>query len=481
MTLALAALPAQGRTLNNASAVTTTGEQSCLVIRVQFTDKKFLGDNATWVNWFNKEGELGNKSYPGGSVRDYYISQSAGQYKPTFDLYDVTVATKFADYSATGFTATPMAKIAKSALNILALKTSFKPAKYDANGDGVVDNITFILPLDAVKDNYSPSQSSFSAAPEVAAPTIKGLTFDTFNVITEYDDGGLLGIGTFIHEYGHVMGFPDCYYSANGSYRSNRWDIMNEGIYNAANSTDLLGSTPPNINAYEAWVLGWHTPTEITAEGTYSMNVWNRELNGKQMFESYFIANPDNENEVYVFEYRSNRTYTSAGQQVAFSRYDKPLPGAGMLIWHIVYEKGNFRNNSYGEHIKLMCADNDPYPSYSSSNYNNSLASDPWPGKGNVTTFSSTGSPALRWGLNEKGKPVTINGKEIKITDIKDVNNLLTFTVAASESGIDDIAGDEAAEAKWYTIDGRMLPAAPTAPGIYIRRTATGSEKVMIR
>lgn len=472
LTLTLGMPPMHARELKNASAVATTGEQRVLVVRVQFTDKKFLVDNATWVDWLNKENATGS-NFPGGSVRDYYISQSAGQYKPTFDLYDVTLATSFASYAADGLYATPMAKIAKSALNMLATKSSYNPANYDSNYDGVVDNVTFILPLDAVKDNYTPSQSSFSAATDVASPTIKNYKFDTFNMVTEHDDGSILGIGTFIHEFGHVMGFPDCYYSTSSAYRSNRWDIMNEGIYNAAKSTDIWGSTPPNINAYQAWALGWHTPTEITAEGTYSMNIWNRVLNGEQKFESFFIANPDNENDVYVFEYRSNRSYTSAGKTTPYSRYDAPLPGAGMLIWHVVYQKGAFRNNQQGEHIKLMCADNDAY--------NTNAAADPWPGKGNVTTFTSTGSPAFRWNLNEKGKVVSLNGKEIKLTNIKEENNVLSFTVESTDAAVENILGDDMGTAQWYTIDGRQLTSRPTTSGIYIRRAGNKTEKVMIR
>lgn len=474
-------LPAGAQTLKGKSRVATEGEVKSLVVRVQFTDKKFKLENSVWNNWFNLEGGYGNEYFPGGSVVDYYVSQSGGKYKPSFDVYDAKLPTSFESYAADGFTAGPMAKMAKAALNLLSTKTSFTPSKYDSDGDGVVDNVTFILALDAVEDNYSPSQASFDQAPDVAAPVIKGLTFNTFNMITEYDDGEILGIGTFIHEFGHVMGFPDCYYSNGSSYCSNRWDIMNEGIYNYAYPNDPYGSTPPNMNAYEVWALGWRTPVKITEEGLYEMNIWNRKVDGNQLFESYYIDNPENKNEVYVFEYRSNATYLSGGYEYPYSEYDGPLPGKGMLIWHILYEPGNFKNNSWGEHIKLMCADNDPYPAVGSAGYSNNLASDPWPGFGKVTTFSSTGAPAFKWGLNEGGKVVSLNGQEVMVTDIREENNKLSFRIASKESVVEEIGSDGEDSEEWFTLDGVKLGGRPIVPGIYIGKQGSGYRKIIIR
>ena len=75
------------------------------------------------------------------------------------------------------------------------------------------------------------------------------------------------GIGTFCHEFSHVLGLPDLYvtdYNATQKTMGN-WDILDAGPYNNN------GNTPPLYSAYEQFFMGWLTPTVISDTGTYSL------------------------------------------------------------------------------------------------------------------------------------------------------------------------------------------------------------------
>lgn len=464
--VALCAVAASGaeRTLKPASYVKTVGETDCLVLRIAFSDRGFNYTNSTWDIWFNKEnGSSYRNICPGGSVRDYYITQSNGKFKPHFDVYDVTLGYAF---DPEGYE-----YLVSDALQVLANQyPSIDLSKYDLDGDKVVDNITVLYTVDAGYD-FTPCQSAFNWYPSVYVPTINGYTFNAMNYICEKDYGQMLGIGTFIHEYGHVMGFPDSYYQTeDGSFRMNQWDIMNQGIYNVAQSGDITGSTPPNMNAYQTWALGWTTPTEIKGLGNYQLNVWNSAVGGKQAFESYVITNAQNPNDFYVLEYRSNAT-GSDGKPL--SKYDYPLFNSGMLIWHIIYEAGKFHNTTAGEHVKLVCADGNAYDGQRDS--------DPWPGTLFNTRFSPTTTPAFRWGLNEAGNSVDIGSTAIMLNDIMEYGNVLKFRVCDLQgNSVGNIAADQpAGPVEYINLQGQPV-ANPTHGQLLIRRQGGQAEKVVV-
>ena len=65
----------------------------------------------------------------------------------------------------------------------------------------------------------------------------------------------MCGIGTFSHEFGHVLGLPDYYNTENpNAFTVGDWDIMTSGSYNNA------GRTPPTWLAHERFYLGYLTP-----------------------------------------------------------------------------------------------------------------------------------------------------------------------------------------------------------------------------
>ena len=105
------------------------------VILVEFSDVKFSTPNPQqyFNRWLNEEG-FSENSAP-GSVRDYFINQSEGQFIPHFDVYGpVTMSYTRAKNSSSS----NAYKVIHDAAGAIDSYVDF--ADYDVNGDGYVDN-----------------------------------------------------------------------------------------------------------------------------------------------------------------------------------------------------------------------------------------------------------------------------------------------------------------------------------------------------
>jgi hypothetical protein len=158
------------------------------------------------------------------------------------------------------------------------------------------------------------------------------------------------GIGTFVHEFSHVLGLPDLYNTVN-SWDTNleNWDVMDAGCYNGPGKN---GDVPPIYSAYEMFYMGWLVPEILTRCANYSL----APLHGSQK-KAYLVARDNSHNlngqnpnatEFYMIENR---------QQNSFDTY---LPGSGLLITRINFNKSkwdyNTVNNSSPKGVEIMKA-----------------------------------------------------------------------------------------------------------------------------
>ena len=125
----------------------------------------------------------------------------------------------------------------------------------------------------------------------------------------------MAGIGTYCHEFGHVLGLPD-FYDTDGD--DNGWarglgsfSLMSGGNYNN------YGRTPPYLNIEERNLLGWYngSPSVLEEGGQYSLEPVTR--------NACYIRETITENEYFLFEYRQQKGW------------DEYLPDSGMLIYHV--------------------------------------------------------------------------------------------------------------------------------------------------
>lgn len=410
----------------------TQGEIRGLIILVQFSDVKFKSSDpqADYARYMNEEGyhENGMK----WSVRDYFVSNSMGMFKPHFDVAaPVTLSNtrgyygtlqisydggnNYVDYPDSAFI---------EALKIIKERGDIDFTLYDNNSDRYVDFVYMIYAGvgeadSGIEESIWPQAgavnpvavvgtcrnawdrscyyvSSFACSNEISGPAYMS------NPNTKL----LAGIGTFVHEYSHVLGLPDFYNTLdmNDVETPSIWSLMDMGEYNAyADNSSLTGTAPPRLTAFERYSLGWMTPRVLEKE--------NGEITLYGVDQNDGILIPSsNKNEYFLLDYRT--------------KYDTiaPLPSSGLLVWKVSYDADAWDYNQVNVdgayHMNLVRADgNASYnPGWYSTLKDPGLQGDPFPGRKKVLE------------INEF---VTYAGENLglRVYDIAEGDSAVTFKV----------------------------------------------------
>ncbi|MBC8593089.1 M6 family metalloprotease domain-containing protein [Oscillospiraceae bacterium N12] len=457
----------------------TVGEVHGLVVLVQYQDIK-LSEAATVeaydrvMNEENYDGDIAS-----GSVRDYFLNQSENKLKLHFDVVGPITLSQNRKYYGSAEEA-GKERVDEMMAEAVKLAKEQNPdldfSSYDLNEDGVVD---FVY---AIYAGYGEAQGG---PEETVWPQSSTLEYKDWNL---YDGlylgryscscelrgktGSTLdGIGTFCHEFSHILGLPDIYdprYS--GCPGLNGWDVMDIGSYNNESKT------PAGYTAMDKYTLGWLKPELL--DGPQSVSLEALATSNK----AYFLVSEKNPNEYFTFENRQN------------VGWDAALPGHGLLICHIQYDKGIWRSNTVNtdgfEHVSLVVADKNKRESEGSS------MKDVFPGSSKNTSFTDDSEPAMLWNSGAKvGKPIT-NIKEVdgvitfdfmKDTGIESFEAITDFRVY-SEGQTIVISNDGLDEINIYSLSGELIYTSkeancriPVDKGCYIVRIGTKSSKVNVR
>lgn len=326
------------------------GEQPVLVVLVEYQDIKFnLSDpNDYFTRMLNEEGFA--EYYATGSARDWFINSSQGQFSPRFDVFGPVTLQKNRQYyggnDAFGQDSAPQ-KMAVEACRTLNPDVDF--SIYDCDSDGYIDNV-FVVYAGRGEASGGPADSvwphawSLSSAEPGQRYTFDGVILNRYACSNEWElsDQGHgyrpVGIGTFVHEFSHVMGLPDLYSTqyVQNTFTPGAWSAMDYGPYNND------GCTPPQYSAWERASLGYSTPAALPLQGNLGIEPLGEGLS--------YIATSNNENEYFILE---NRRQTG---------WDAYVPGCGLLIWHIDYDPEVWRSNSVNNnpshnHVDIIEAD----------------------------------------------------------------------------------------------------------------------------
>lgn len=361
------------------------GKQKALVILVEFADRKFeLGDHAHdyFTDMLNKD-DFSEYGATGG-VHKYFMDSSNGQFDCRFDLFGpVTLAHNLAYYGENDENGDDMhpEEMVVEACRQLDPQIDF--TQYDRDNDGIIDNVYIIYA------GRGEASDIFEEHPELIWPHSwevgsLGLRFDgkllntygcsnewedIFDVSTEFPEvigENPDGIGTFVHEFSHILGLPDLYKTVDDNSETyvtpGEWSVLDYGPYNNN------GRTPPAYSAFERNALGWISLTDITAD---SGNVTIAELNSSNA--ACAITNPLNSSEFFLLESRRR------------TGWDAYLPGDGMLVWHVDYDPSVWTDNTVNnrdshQHVDLVEADG-------KANKDVRDAADAFPGSRKVTSW----------------------------------------------------------------------------------------------
>ena len=402
------------------TAFPSEGKPKTLVLLVQYSDVKFTCPDP--ADYFKRMiNERGFTDYGGtGSVMDFFIDNSQGRFEPQFDVFGpVTLPGDMKYYGENGSNGDDRRAymMVVDAARIIDNEIDF--SQYDNDGDGVVDNVFVFFAGEAesttgVSDQVWPHTYFIRYASQV--PVVHdGVTLDRYACSNEWniprdpftgkpvpgEPGRPDGIGTFVHEFSHVMGLPDLYsIRYNGAFTPGPWSTLDYGPYNNN------GCTPPNYSVFERYALGWLQPREITSAANVRLDEISRN-------QAAMIPTPK-PTEFFLFENR---------QQTGWDEY---IPGHGLLVWHIDYDANVWDSNTVNTTINHQYVDLEEADGMASEE---TRADDAFPGGLGRTEFNDNTIPSmLPWTGRSIGLPVS------DITERED--GVITFKVAGGRPDV---------------------------------------------
>ncbi|WP_233400138.1 M6 family metalloprotease domain-containing protein [Segatella copri] len=417
----------------------TIGEVHSLVILVQFADTKFstVGSDAHqfFNNMLNEPGFTYSNG-ANGSARDFYLNSSNGRFQPQFDVIGpVTLPEKYSYYGANkGSSVDNPARLEQFVREACTLADPLVDfSQYDHNQDGYIDNIYFFYAGKGEADSgdgnaiwpHSAYYSDMAKDAGLSETSLKLNGVEVGNYTCSNEINGTLitpqpaGIGTFVHEFGHVLGLADHYDVNYGmtTFAPGSFDTMAQASYNNN------GNTPAAFSAYERACLGWIDLTMLK-NGVDSLNVLP-DLNDSN--KAYVVpVGGTNDEEYFIMENRQKKGW------------DAFIPGHGMLLWHIDYDAKAWEKNELnitGTHqrVDIVEADN--------KLTDNTRAGDPFPGTSNVTQCNLTswagGKVMSLDDIEEKdgiinlmlgGLNLKLNTPDVKVTEVQDSSIVVGWT-----------------------------------------------------
>lgn len=410
------------------------GEQRALIVLVEYQDVRFdISDPKDYFSrLLNEQGFSQDDAT--GSARDYFISNSSGLFKPEFDVYGPILLEKERSYYGRNDyyykSDENPEMMAIEACRQLDSLIDF--SDYDRDKDGFIDNVFIFFAGRGEHDGggddavwpHAAKITSWIPEPHV----FDGVRLDAYGCACEKETGldRPAAIGTFVHEFCHILGLPDLYptyYS--GAYTPGPYSVLDQGPYNNG------GLTPPDFSIFERSALGWTEPMEFVQDGLYTLNPIG------ESNEGYIIPSSDF-NEYYLLENR---------QQTGNDRF---IPGHGMLVWHIRYDENawetfSVNNDPFYQRVDLIEADG--------TIYSENREGHPFPGTNRITEFGFNTSPALEFSTGEVTK--------IKLTDISEKDGIINFNFKDDATEGDNVKEIKTGNAD-FNVTGRIIKA--TAP-----------------
>lgn len=394
----MAALETSG-TNKGRTTFPSIGDVRSLVILLEFPDRPFsaaqpkegekldekANDEATkklFERMLNEEGFSDFRAL--GSAADYYRSVSNGKFKPQFDVYGPVKLQHPADWYCQIADDDPIWKRdenGKSQLSayeqavlkgnqpryafalveaLEALDDEIDFSLYDYDKDKIIDNIFFFYSGWGKADTLDPSsvwphQGNFQQYTDtrylmgnlfkLPKQVRDGVEFVVYATSCELNSSSriaadqkpwLNGIGTFCHEFAHVLGVPDLYDAkaqsggtASKTKTPGDYTVMDSGAYNT------LSTCPPMFSAYEQWMCKWLEYTDAADGETYQLSpLTDDDRNAVRLRIRKPGGTVSYYSEYYLVETRAKKGW------------DESLPKHGMFIWRINYSNSTWADNS---------------------------------------------------------------------------------------------------------------------------------------
>lgn len=306
-----------------------------LVIFIDFEDQKFNGNygpahyngllntNADSLkNWFAEasygHAEVISSMYPkaqGTVVAAYHDKHNCARYIG-IPIEGETGEFTYKDENGEDITRVRLEQELLSSAISEVKKEIPKSLDLDANGDGLVDSITFVVAgqnsaWNGILWSHKWYFQKLSDTEEIVS--INGIQANEYTFIMEEElISGSRPVGVLAHEMFHLYGAPDLYHHYNTKNPVGNWDIMSKS----------KGQMPCVYMRYKYG--GWiEEIPEIKKNGRYTLNKASMS-NGN----CYCIRSTFSVNEYFVLEFRKR-------EGVFEKRESGVIPGTGLVIYKI--------------------------------------------------------------------------------------------------------------------------------------------------
>ena len=398
-----------------------TAESQYLVILVGFKDCPFTFTNSDFDKWLNEEGYAVDGGT--GSVKDYYRDNSVNQFVPNFTVLGPYTLPYGQLYYAgndeeTGEDSNPRAMIYDACNIAKEQNPDLDFSIFDNDKDGYMDNVNVIYAgYSEASTGNGDDMWPHSWTLDEFAITVDGIVIDAYGCSAEFVGASgekMDGIGTFTHEFGHVLGLKDMYdtdeYTDGYGLDPGDYSLFASGSYNNESRT------PPCLMAFERVQMGWCTPVELSESADIALL-------------------PISENVAYYINAQPNRAEGTGYEWFVFENrqkkgWDAYLPAHGLLIYHYDYTdemvEKYWNYNSPNNNSRHRCMYIKPADGIDDTNTRNG---DTYPGRSGNTEFTDNSTPnALNWAGEKTGTP---------ITNIREENGIVYFQV---KGGVENLS-----------------------------------------
>jgi M6 family metalloprotease-like protein len=397
----------ESQTRDVASRAPSIGTVINLTIFIRFADDtEFTQTRDFWNSRFNQTGTGVN------SMKQYFTDASYGQltvdspFFPTstnviVSYQDSRNRSFYQPFNAVtnpnGYTSSNetqrLMDLLRDAVNSVStqIASQFTASQLDADGDGRVDNVCFVVRGGA--GNWSDLLWSHRWSLHGHNVQILGKrVWDyNFNIEAHATATNNYGVGVLVHEFIHSMGAPDFYRYTDTSYNAiGVWCVM-------ASTTN----PPQSMSAYvKERYMGWIDIPTITTSGTYTLSPQATSSTNN----AFRINSPHSTTEYFIVEYRRN----IAGQT------DSTLPASGLLVYRVNTNQTNGNMNGPPDELYV-------YRPGGSLTLNGQINQAPFSASSGRTQFNSTTNPS----------PFLSNGSDggLHLRDIGSAGGTITFTV----------------------------------------------------
>jgi M6 family metalloprotease-like protein len=142
-------------------------------------------------------------------------------------------------------------------------------------------------------------------------------TLIAFSIVAEREARGMVPLGVYCAEFGHLLGLPDMFDTATGSTEMGPWELEEMGTWNG----QPRGSSPAELSSWDRMKIGWLTQTdeEVLTQLTSAIS----SLNPLEDSEGLRVAKIVTSSSFYLLEVR---------RPIGF---DRALPSFGVIAYEV--------------------------------------------------------------------------------------------------------------------------------------------------